>query len=131
MQTNIEITSYHPHLDVDYLNTVYGDDWEYAADMFVTFRDHILPEFEKLLPYLAAENWEQYFKTAHKVKTSLLMVGMTELQKKIAEVEVLAKTAPVQSELELKTKVILEDLKKIVPVLHQQITFLESPERTS
>lgn len=122
----IEIENYHPHLDVTYLETIYGEDWEYAEDMFVTFRDNILPNFDKLMPLLHEENYNQFYQVAHKVKPSLLLVGMTKLNEKVQEIEVLAKTAPDKKRLEIMTTEVLNSVEKMTPILNQQIDFLKS-----
>ncbi len=120
----ISFTTFHPRLDVIHLEAMYGQDWEYAEDMFTTFMEEILPNFGKLSPLLESENWESYYKVAHKVKPSLLMIGLPELQKKVNEVELLAKTAPQKEELSLATSNILEELHSFLPVIEQQLKFL-------
>ncbi len=124
-ESQVEIIDYHPQLDTTYLKTVYGEDWEYAADMFVTFKEEILPNFEKIMPLIEEEKWEQVYQVAHKVKPSLLMIGLTNLHDKVQEIEAMAKTAPDKEQLNIKTTLMLSDLKKMIPIINQQIEFLE------
>ena len=125
MESKVVIQDYHPQLDTSYLNTTYGNDWEYAADMFVTFRTDILPNFEKLIPLLNEEKWEQLYKVAHKVKPSLMMVGLTALHDEVKEIELIAKTSPDKEKLQSMISKMLTNLEKMVPILNQQIEFLE------
>lgn len=126
LETKIEIVNFHPKLDTDYLSTSYGEDWDYALDMFVTFRDEILPNFEKLTPLLNEENWGQFYQVAHKVKPSLMMVGLTELHQQVQEIEVAAKMTPEKEVLQKKTTQMLKDLEEMLPIIDQQIEFFEN-----
>jgi len=122
----IQIHSYHPKLDKAYLDTIYGRDWEYAADMFLTFLEDIAPNFDRLMPLVEAANWEAYYQVAHKVKPSLQMVGLPALKEKVLTVEVMAKTAPDQVKLRALTVEILMDLEAYFPILKAQLEFLQS-----
>ncbi len=124
-EVDFKITSYHSKLDRNYLETVYGTDWEYAADMFETFMKEILPDFYKLSPLVESENWDGYYKTAHKVKPSLLLVGLTKLTDKVNNVEIIAKTNPNKQVLSTATIAILEELEAYLPYVKAQLSFLE------
>lgn len=123
---SIQFESYHPQLDKAYLEAIYGDDWEYAADMFETFLQDIYPNFEKLMPLVEKEEWDQYYKLAHKVKPSLQMVGLPALQKKVLAVEIIAKTKPESAKLKIATQEILNEMENFLPIVQQQLDFLQA-----
>lgn len=126
-EEEIQFETYHPKLDKNYLDTIYGTDWEYAADMFETFLEEIHPLFADLPPLAEAESWEQYYKVAHKVKPSLLMVGLSDIHKKVKEVEGMAAgDTPDKALMITNTSTIINDLKVFVPIIKQQLTFLQN-----
>lgn len=124
-EEKVIISSYHPKFDKEHLDTIYGTDWEYAQDMFLTFTKEILPNFYKLPQHLDAEKWVAYQRLAHKIKPSLLMIGLPDLHKKVNAVELLAKSAPDKSQLKKATIEILKDLDEYLPIIDEQLAFLQ------
>ncbi|MFK7807626.1 MAG: response regulator [Saprospiraceae bacterium] len=125
-EQHISFTAFHPHLDVVHLEAMYGQNWEYAEDMFATFIKEVLPYFEKLTPLVESEEWEKYYRIVHKVKPSLLMVGMPKLQKKVNAAELMAKTNPEKEALQLATSEIIKELNSFIPIINNQLDFLRA-----
>lgn len=124
-ETITQITSYHPQLDVPCLEEMYGRDWDFASDMFLTFLEEIAPDFDQLNPLVQQEDWERFYQVAHKVKPSLGMVGLTTLQQKVMQAELIAKQNPEKNKLAELTENILKDLKIYLPIIQQQYRFFQ------
>lgn len=92
--------SYNSRLDKDLLNDLYGDDLDYACDMFDTFLNRSLPEIALLKPQLRAENWAELGRLAHKLKPSFGMVGLSDIEEKMDRIEDAAKNKPNRLDLE-------------------------------
>ncbi len=67
-------------LDRQQLNALYEGDPDYAIDMFATFLEDVLPEFTTFDLEVTKANWPAVGRLAHKLKPTLGMVGLTNLQ---------------------------------------------------
>ncbi|MVM31099.1 hypothetical protein GO755_13745 [Spirosoma sp. HMF4905] len=74
-------------LDLDRLNELYGDDTEYAVTMFETFLEEVLPEFSDFDSLIQQHRWEEVRQLAHKLRPTLGMVGLTDLETLLAQFE--------------------------------------------
>lgn len=91
----IQITS---TLDTARLSELYGDDADYAASMFETFLDDILPEFNEFNELMQQQRWEEGRQLAHKLRPTLGMVGLSDLETALAQLErlIITKVEPEQ-----------------------------------
>ena len=78
-------------LDRQYLNDMYGDDLEYAKDIFETFLEITDEEIEKLKDACENSNFEIVYQTAHKIKPTFQMVGLPEISKLMEKIEMAGK----------------------------------------
>jgi HPt (histidine-containing phosphotransfer) domain-containing protein len=85
-QTQQTATVENP-IDYERLDEMYEGDVEYQADMFDTFLSDVYPEFKDLAPLVEQQNFPELKKLAHKLKPTLGMVGLTQLEKQLVEVE--------------------------------------------
>ncbi|WP_080056679.1 Hpt domain-containing protein [Spirosoma aerolatum] len=67
-------------LDMQLLAELYGGDREYAACMFETFVDSVLPEFAVIDQQIQAQCWEEVHPLIHKLRPTLSMVGLTPME---------------------------------------------------
>jgi PAS domain S-box-containing protein len=74
-------------IDQDRLNELYGDDKEYAADMIQTFLEEVLPDFAVIDELIIQKNMGTLVQHIHKLKPTLGMVGLTDLEESIKEFE--------------------------------------------
>lgn len=86
--------AFNTHLDVNYLNTFYNDDWEHAADMFDTFLNNVFPDYQKLQVLYEQKKWHELGKLAHKLKPTCAMVGLTWLEPMLLLIENTAQNSP-------------------------------------
>ncbi len=75
------------NLDTSALNEIYGDDIEYAYDMFTLFLDQCSAEFTTLENLVDAKSSIQVKRQAHKMKPTYRMVGLSHLCQILAEIE--------------------------------------------
>jgi len=89
---------YHKSLDATYLMELYDKDYAYAFSMFDTFISEIIPEFDNLLAFANNNQIEKLSKLTHKLKPTAAMVGLTDLQEELLELETYLQQAPVNYE---------------------------------
>lgn len=79
--------SFHPSLDLAYLNEAYSGDFSYALDMFKTFLE-IIDEEMVIIKNAVVDRNELLFKSLlHKIKPTFTMVGLKEISEFIAKKE--------------------------------------------
>ncbi len=81
-------------LDQQQLSTIYNGDSEYALDMFKTFLNDIVPEFGSLADKVTDQDWPMVARLAHKLKPTLGMVGLTNVQAMLRRIEEVTDSVP-------------------------------------
>lgn len=111
-------------LDTDYLKYFYGEDVEYAADIFQAFLTYSIPEYRKIKPLIESDNWTDARHIAHKLRPKFPMVGLTGLESKMSDIlkavknesaktTLLTMLESFEKELEIYLPILREDLKKM------------------
>lgn len=111
-------------LNFSRLKELYGDDNEYVLDMMETFLTDALPDFSEFQALINTKDWLTLSKLAHRLKPSLGMVGLTNLEKNMAEIENQARNQPeaeslqllwdqVKAQLEIGVKEIKSEIEKL------------------
>ncbi len=111
-------------LNFSRLKELYGDDNEYILDMMETFLTDALPDFSGFQALINTNDWVALSKLAHRLKPSLGMVGLTDLEKTMAEIENQARKQPeaeslqlllnhVNAQLEIGVKEIKSEIEKL------------------
>ena len=108
------------------LNELYGDDKEYAADMFQTFLTEVVPDFGTIQALINSEDWEELAKAVHKLKPTLAMVGLTELEKRMLNFEETIKQAQEKEELLVTWKDIFEDINQSLSIIQNELAKLRT-----
>ncbi|MBD2752689.1 PAS domain S-box protein [Spirosoma validum] len=83
----------HP-LDYDRLSELYGDDTDYAASMFETFLETVLTEFDAFDILIQQQRWDDVRQLAHKLKPTLGMVGLSDLEAMMIQLEEMMQAEP-------------------------------------
>ncbi len=107
-------------LDSKHLQEMYGDDYDYARDMFFTFLTDIRPEIEMLTNELT--DLSALRKTLHKLKPTFGMVGLTDLQNQMEAMETACETA--SSTPALHSALITEQLFRFLDEFRQRISLV-------
>ncbi|WP_266363944.1 PAS domain-containing hybrid sensor histidine kinase/response regulator [Tellurirhabdus rosea] len=81
-----------PVLNRDELNSLYGNDTEYARMMFDLFLETIVPDLPQLKQLANAAEREALGQLLHKIRPSLSMVGLSRLVEKVREAERLCRS---------------------------------------
>ena len=81
-------------LDRQQLSNIYNGDSEYAMDMFATFLSDIVPEFTVLAEKVSGQDWPMVARLAHKLKPTLGMVGLTNMQTMLRRIEEMTDSVP-------------------------------------
>jgi CheY-like chemotaxis protein/HPt (histidine-containing phosphotransfer) domain-containing protein len=108
-------------LDSDYLEEIYGDDYEYAMGIFEAFLVNMKDEFPKLSPLFGQKEWKKLSSLAHKIKPALSMVGLTWMHEKFQLIEDEGKKArPDEEELEFVINVVNKDVAQWLPIVEKE-----------
>ena len=120
--SNSEKFQFNNLLDRSVLDEVYGGDLEYAGEIFEMVLTYSVEELKALDTAIQTDDWVSASRIAHKLKPNLSMVGLTELEEKMYQIEKEAETNPqmipqlfaeITSELEIYFPIIEKDLEKI------------------
>ncbi len=83
----------YPDLDNTLFSEIYGDDLEYARDMFALFLDNIHIDYQLFIQAHAAKDWLEMARLAHKMKPNFRMVCLAEMDQLLWNLEVMVKQA--------------------------------------
>lgn len=108
------------------IKELYGDDNEYILDMMETFLTDALPDFADFQELINAHDWTTLSKLAHRLKPTLGMVGLTELEEKMSQLETKARNAPQPESLQLLWNSLTEGLEKGTKEIRREIEKLKS-----
>lgn len=108
------------------LNELYGDDKEYAADMFQTFLLEVIPDFSTLKDLINNGHWDTLAKVVHKLKPTLAMVGLTELEKEMLDFEEKIGVSPDKEVLGLIWNDIFADITQCIPIIESELAKLRT-----
>ncbi|PLK45512.1 PAS domain S-box protein [Emticicia sp. TH156] len=108
------------------LNELYGDDKDYAADMFRTFLSEVVPDFNSLAGLIQTNERESLAKAVHKLKPTLGMVGLTELEKRMFDFEDRIRQPSETQELLETWKNIFEDINQSLPIIRNELAKLQA-----
>lgn len=111
-------------LDKKRLFELYGEDKEYAADMFQAFMNDVLPDFQQFEQLIEQQDWNGLGVHAHKLKPALGMVGLSKLEEQMNEIEKLSKTNKNTDILQSQWKEFRLNLEQILPVLKEELEAL-------
>lgn len=83
---------FHPRLDAEALQGLYDSDLEYARDMFEVFLQNTHPELAVLEAAFQAGDLNAFARQVHKIKPTFAMVGLSDLEELLQQLETAAKT---------------------------------------
>jgi PAS domain S-box-containing protein len=78
---------FDPQLDQNFLNTMYGDDLEYAHDIFETFLGQTPQMISQINDAMESNDLEKAKSTIHKMAPTLKMVGFSQLSEKLTHLD--------------------------------------------
>ncbi len=108
-------------LNRPYLEKFYGGDDSHAADMFDIFLNHTVHEVPQLRPLMEAQDWEGTRQLAHKIKPNFSMVGLTQLEEKMLNIENSAAQNENVNTLLSKLVEVENILEKAIPILEKEL----------
>jgi PAS domain S-box-containing protein len=104
-------------LDTAYLQELYGDDWEYALDMFDAFLEKINDEYPLLHQLSDKKDWPATAKLAHKLKPTFPMAGLTWLEADFQKLEDQANKGTDEASIQLILNQIKEKVAAGLPLV--------------
>ncbi|CAH0995973.1 Sensor histidine kinase RcsC [Emticicia aquatica] len=103
------------------LKELYGDDKEYATEMFQTFLNDVLPDFQFMNNLLAQKEWVKMGTLTHKLKPTLGMVGLCDLEIQMQTLEKILKEESDMSQVQSLWENIQHGLNESIPLLEQEL----------
>ncbi len=113
-------------LDRQQLSNIYNGDSEYAMDMFTTFLTDIVPEFAVLAEKVSDQDWPTVARLAHKLKPTLGMVGLTNMQTMLRRVEEMTDSSPAGPQTNSQALQLLyvdfeQELSRMLPLVTEEL----------
>ncbi len=108
-------------LDRRRLSELYGTDTAYASEMFPMFLTDVVPDIRKLPSLCLEQNWPDLASTAHKLKPTLGMVGLSWLEEKMRHLEKSALQGADKKGLEVYCHDFMEEIDKVLPILETEL----------
>ena len=81
----------YKYINSEYLDSVSGGDHEIINEIVMMFKDQSVEVYNEMLVYLEEKKYSQLGALAHKAKSSVLIMGMTELGNMLKTFELEAK----------------------------------------
>jgi HPt (histidine-containing phosphotransfer) domain-containing protein len=76
--------------DLTYLKNMAGGNIEFVKEMISIFEEQVIELKEDMTKAFNSQNWSALGKVAHKAKSSIAVVGMTDLANELKSLELLA-----------------------------------------
>lgn len=104
-------------LDHDFLDVMYGKDDEFKKEVFATFSDQLPGEMRVLHSLFENEDIEGIAQHAHKIKPMFGMVGLTQIQDLVKDLELGAKSKISIQTLEVQFRQIKSAIEEAKPLI--------------
>ncbi len=85
------MTSTNSHIDLTYLKEVSGGEFTFIKEILTMFIIHTVPDFAYLKSCCAEKDYNRIASAAHKIKSSITMIGNTKATESIVFIEHSAK----------------------------------------
>ncbi len=108
-------------LDWERLNLLYGSDMEYTAEMLSIFLSDIVPEIMELPVLCQEDKRTELGQKVHKLKPTFGMVGLSQLEGKMAQLEKIVKQGSKDELLEIYCNDIIVKVNEMIPVIKKEI----------
>ena len=115
-------------LNQQQLAELYGNDTAYAAEMFATFLEDIVPDLFRITTLCQEQNWPELAALAHKLKPTLSMVGLSHLEKELHQIESNARNGQKLALLKIYCDDIIVNINQALPVLQKELQNLLNSE---
>jgi PAS domain S-box-containing protein len=112
--------SFQQEIDMDYLEEAYGDDLEYAKEMFGVFLSIVDESMETLKDAVEKEDYKKVRQQAHKIKPTFTMIGLPSITSAMSILE----NASMERDFENVRKIYAEIstfLKTMLPKVEDQM----------
>lgn len=119
---------FHPLINAQYLDEIYGDDLSIIQIMFESFLEDSIPTWEKILDAINSQNFLQVSEMIHQIKPSFSMVGFPFLHPKIHNLELYAKEKPDLYELLTKYRSLSLEVNQAKLVIEEEVKKLNELE---
>ena len=108
-------------IDLTYLNTVSGGDNSFIKDILQLFLLHTMPDAELLSKHIEAKDWHMVSSAAHKIKSSVTMLGNGKAIELVTFIELSAKNNEHVDELKSSYEQLAIELGKMASAINQYI----------
>jgi PAS domain S-box-containing protein len=105
-------------LDAKHIESLYGDDYEYAAEMFNIFIEHAKLDFEKIQSFIEQKDFNKVKDIAHKLTPNFSMAGLLLLRGKILSLEAAA-TEKNEQQILILHEEIKQEFNQVLPIIEQ------------
>ncbi len=108
-------------IDKSKLTELYGDDMDFKTMVFETFLEEIPSQVEDFTKNFKAKEWDEVAKVAHKMKPSLGMVGLPDVEEMLRIIESTIKKDGVNTEVEELSERFLSSFPSYIDLVNEEL----------
>ncbi|MEN1785486.1 MAG: Hpt domain-containing protein [Bacteroidota bacterium] len=105
--------------DLSKINEMAEGDDDFIVSVIAVFLEEVPNDLNALEDAIAAKDFEQIGKLAHKIKPNVDLLGMEQTRLNAYELELLGKNAGSIAEIETKFPLLKKDVEQVVAELHK------------
>lgn len=110
-----------PLYSLDELNKITGGDDQFKGEMISLFISQSVTALEEISLYESQKNYQALFRTLHKMKPSVMVMGITMVTECIRAIEEMRKGEVDEEKMQLNLKVLQEILSQVISDLKNEI----------
>lgn len=114
--------------DLSYLKTMSGDSQELILEMIDIFIEQVCEFTREMQKHLDTRDYDSLGKLAHKAKSSVSIMGMTELSGKLKELEIFTRNKENTGQYQAYVNFFAHECKEAIKELNQHKTLLTEPK---
>ena len=125
-QTNTPVFAFNPLLDVDFLDSVYETDFEYAQQVFANFLNGIREELNFIQDAFQQNDLKKVRAQLHKIKPTFSLVGLSFLTTNAENLIIQCDAVGSAEEMKSSYNSLQKEINKWIPLVEEELTKLKN-----
>lgn len=125
---DLDTSTYSDSLDKKFLIEAYGDDLDYAEEIFELFLSEYPKEMHQLITFIRDKNMKDLTHHVHKMKPTFQMVGLTTVSRRFQEIEDRLNAVP-SPEILKELSTLIDDLPRSISIVKEELERLKKAKK--
>ena len=108
---------------LDKINEMAAGDEDFVHSVITVFLEEVPIDLEALEAAIEAQDFENVYKLAHKIKPNVDLLGMEQTRATALEIETLGKSSENRAEIEAKFPLLKKDVLQVIAELRKDFNF--------